>query len=145
MKNLLFTCLMALAAMGASAQTIKPCDKWLTGYIEVVPKMLDGMRIDNYVTGKLQSDTSLKAEEDCLVGVEMWVNCKGEFSFVRMQNRNKTSMTTKCATLQKELEKIIRQIKSFAPGSIGTEKKDLNFKVVVKIKENGKPVAELLF
>lgn len=145
MKNLLIVCLLSILTYGASAQKIKPCETWLTGYVDVDPKMSDGSSITKYVVGKLQADTSLKSKASCDVGLMMYVNCHGEFSYERMEYSNNPLIAAKCSELLQSLEGILKGITILSPGKIGVEKKDFIFTLVVKIKHNGKPEAEILY
>jgi len=136
--------LMLLLAVQSKSQSTKPCDKWLTDFIQVNPKMNDGGRIDKYVESELQGHTSLK-NATCMVGIQVSVNCLGEFSYQQMDYPNNKSLKAECAELLKTTEAIMNGIKNLSPGTIEGKKQDFIFKLVVKVKNNGKPVTEILY
>ena len=144
--NVLVTlCLSILTGTGAIAQAVKPCDSWLTDFITIAPKMSDGGKIDAYVAGKLQSDTSLKHEANCMVGLRISVNCNGGFSYDKMEYRNSASSAVQCSNLLKSTEQIIEGIKELSPGTIDNKKKDFVFKLVVRVTHGGIAKAEILY
>jgi hypothetical protein len=144
-KALAALCVIGLTGSVAYAQTVKPCDKWLTGYISAAPKMSDGMRIDKYVAGKLQSDTSLKSAVNCMVGLRIAVNCNGEFSYDKMEYPNNSLSAAQCSDLLQATEHIINGVKLFLPGTISNQKRDFVFKLVVRVTHNGKAKTEILY
>jgi hypothetical protein len=129
----------------ASAQKIKPCESWLSGFAQTEPKTVDGIAINKYVAGKLSGDTSLRPFATCMVGLIVYANCKGELSYEKQDYRNNPSLASQCATLLKKTEQIINGLKTVKPATVGGSEKDLIFKLVVKVKHNGKPVAEILY
>jgi hypothetical protein len=143
MKTLLVICLL-LISFSSSPQKTEPCNAWLTDFIQVEPKVSDGTPIDKYVIGKLLGDTSLKAMATCMVGLRIYVNCNGAFSYDKQDYRNNSLLAPQCSALLRKTEHIINGIK-LLPGTIGGDKKDFAFKLVVRVKHDGKPVAEILY
>ena len=139
------TCMLLLITAMAPAQNVKPCDEWLTGFIQVSPKMSDGSGIDKYVATQLQSETLLKNSATCMVGLLVHVNCRGEFSYEKMSYSNNSSLHAQCDDLLKATETIMKGIKTLSPGTIDGNKKDFTFKLLVRVKRNGKPVTEVLY
>jgi hypothetical protein len=144
-KALAALCVIGLTGSVANAQTVKPCDKWLTGYISVVPKMSDGVGIDKYVARKLQSDTLLKSAANCMVGLRIAVNCNGEFSYDKVDYPNNSLSAAQCGALLQATERLIDGIKLFSPGTISKQKKDFVVKLVVRVTHNGKAKTEILY
>ena len=107
--------------------------------------MNDGSAIDKYITTKLLDDVSLKSKATCMVGLMVYVNCQGEFSYVEQPYRNNPALAAQCDNLLEQTESILNGVKTFLPGKIAGEKKDFTFKIVVKVKHNGQPTAELLY
>jgi len=135
-----------LAVTGvAAAQKTKPCTEWQTDFVQIEPKSTDGTHINKYVASKLAGDTSLKSMATCMVGVKIFANCNGEFDYVKMDYPNNPALKKQCALLLKKTETIINGLKTLAPAKIGGQAKDFAFKLVVKVKRNGEPVAELLY
>ena len=128
-----------------SAQKTNACDAWLTDFVQVEPKVGDGEHIDKYVVQKLLGDSSLKEMATCMVGVKIYANCKGEFSYEKQNYRNNPALNAQCKLLLKKTEHILNGIKVLVPATIAGKEKDFAFKVVVRVKRNGDPVAEVLF
>jgi hypothetical protein len=147
MKTLLIICICTfwLQIGSALAQKIKPCDNWLTDFIQVEPKISDGTPIDKYVIQKLMGESSLKSMTSCMIGLKIYVNCNGQLSYEEQDYRNNPLLKSECAALLQKTETIINGINHFSPGAIGHQPKDFTFKLVVKVKGNGKPVAEILY
>jgi hypothetical protein len=145
MKTLTAIFTFLLLNIVAPAQQIKPCDNWLTDFIQVQPKVSDGTPINKYVVEKLMNDTSLKNMATCMVGLRIYTNCNGELSYVEQDYRNNPLLKSQCNALLQKTEFIINGINHFSPGTIGHQPKDFIFKLVVKVKGNGKPVAEILY
>ena len=145
MKTTLFTCTLLLLVIAGSAQSVKPCEDWVTDFIQVNPKMNDGSAIDKYVTTKLLDDASLKSKATCMIGLKIYVNCRGEYSYEKQPYRNNPALTAQCDNLLQQTESILNGVKTFLPGKIAGENKDFTFKIVVKVKHNGQPTAELLY
>ena len=144
MKTLTIICLLVLS-YGVSAQKIKPCDTWLTDFIQVDPKINDGTPINKYVAGKLMNDTSLKSMATCMVGFRLYINCNGELSYEKQDYRNNPLLTSECKALLRKTEAIVKGINQLTPARIGKENKDFICKLVVRIKHNGQPSAEILY
>jgi hypothetical protein len=144
--NVLITlCLGVFTGDVASAQTVKPCTKWLADFISVAPIMNDGGKIDAYVAEKLRGDTSLKSEANCMVGLKISVNCNGEFSYDKMEYRNSILSAVQCNNLLQATEHIVDGIKQFSPGTINNQKKDFVFKLIVRVTCSGKAKTEILY
>jgi hypothetical protein len=145
-KALVALCLIGFTGSVTNAQTAKPCDKWLTDFIQVAPKTSDGESIATYVAGKLQNDNSLiSAVANCMVGLRIAVNCNGEFSYDKMEYPNSSLSAVQCSDLLQATVDIIKGIKLFSPGTISNQKKDFVFKLVVKVTHSGKAKAEILY
>ena len=144
MKTLVVICLEMLFFIG-SAQKIKPCEEWQTDFIQVEPKITDGERIDKYVQQKLMGDTSLREMATCMVGLRIYANCNGEFSYERQTYRNNPALNRQCKLLLKKTESILNNVTTLAPATIAGKQKDFAFKLVVRIKKDGEPVAEVLY
>ena len=129
----------------ASAQKIKPCDEWLTDFVQVEPKADNGVHIDKYIVQKLLGDTTIKGMATCMVGVKIYANCKGEFSYEKQNYRNNPALNTQCKLLLKKTENILNSLKTLQPATIGGKEKDFAFKLVIRVKRNGEPVAEVLY
>ena len=142
---LIIICAFGLQAGFIQAQKVKPCDNWLSDYIQVEPKVADGTPIDKYLVQKLTDESSLKEMVTCMVGLRVYVNCNGELSYEEQTYRNKPSMKLQCAALLQKTKAIINGINHFSPGTIAHQPKDFIFKLVVMVKGNGKPVAEILY
>ena len=145
MKTLSITSALLMFFFASPAQNIKPCDDWLTDFIQVEPKMNDGAAIDKYITAKLLDDASLKSKATCMIGLKVYVNCNGEFSYEAQPYRNKPALAVQCENLLEQTERILDGAKTLLPGKIAGEKKDFAFKLVVKVKPNGQPIAELVY
>jgi hypothetical protein len=128
-----------------SAQNIKPCDAWLTDFVQVAPKVSDGTPINKYVLSKLLEDTSLKSMATCMVGLRLYTNCNGELSFEKQDYSNNPLLTSQCKALLRKTEAIMKGIKQLAPARIGKDNKDFICKLVVHVKRNGQPTAEILY
>jgi hypothetical protein len=144
MKTLTIICLLVLSCT-VSGQKIKPCDTWLTDFIQVTPKISDGAPIDKYVVSKLIGDTSLKSMATCMIGFRLYINCNGELSYEKQDYANNPLLASQCKALLHKTETIVKGIKQLAPGKIGKENKDFICKLVVRVKKNGNPVAEILY
>ena len=145
MKTLLVICMLWLQAAVVHAQKVKPCDNWLTDFIQVEPKVSDGTPIDKYIAQKLMDEATLKSMVNCMVGLQIYVNCNGELSYEEQNYRNDLALKSQCTALLQKTEAIINGVNHFSPGSTGHQPKDFIFKLVVKVKGNGKPVAEILY
>jgi hypothetical protein len=145
MKTHMIIWLLLLLSFACPAQKIKPCDTWLTDFIQIEPKTSEGTPIDKYVIGKLIDDTALKNMATCMVGLRIYSNCNGELSYEKQDYSNNPLLASQCKTLLRKTEAIMKGIKEFAPGRMGKQNKDFIFKLVVRVKRNGKPVAEVLY
>jgi hypothetical protein len=144
MKTFAIIWLLVLS-YAAPAQKIKPCDAWLTDFIQVEPKIIDGTPINKYVVGKLMNDTSLKSMATCMVGLRLYTNCNGELSYEKQDYPNNPLLAPQCKALLRKTESILKGLNQLAPARIGKENKDFICKLVVHIKHNGQPVAEVLY
>jgi hypothetical protein len=145
MKTQMIIGFLLFISLAAPAQKVKPCDKWNMDYIQVDPKISNGSPIDKYVLAKLQEDTSLKAMATCMAGLRIYANCNGEFSFEKQAYINDERLARQCIILQHKIKTIMNGVKSLTQGRKSGKSKDLIFKLVVRIKRNGKPVAEILY
>jgi hypothetical protein len=135
MKTLLIISYMLwLQADSVQAQKIKPCDNWLTDFIQTEPKISDGTPINKYVAQKLMDEPQLKSMISCMVGLRIYVNCNGELSYDEQFYRNNPLMKAQCDALLQKTESILNGISHFSPGTIGHQPKDFIFKLVVKVK-----------
>ena len=141
--SVIVLCLLCVEIV--SAQKIKPCCEWLTDFVQVEPKVDNGIHIDKYVVQKLQGDTSIKEMATCMVGVKIYANCKGEFSYEKQDYSNNAMLNAQCKVLLKKTENILNSIKALLPATIGGKAKDFAFKLVVRVKPNGEPIAEILY
>jgi hypothetical protein len=145
MKTYVFLICIILFSLKSGAQTIAPCEKWITDFVRVEPKLSNGNDIDKYVLSKLEGDTSLKRMAGCMVGLRIYSNCNGELSFEKQPYINDEQLTSQCLILQHKLERIMKEVKSLNPARTAGKNRDFIFKLVVKIKRNGKPVTEILY
>ena len=108
MKTMKLIYLLVLLSSGAFAQKIKPCDDWQTDFIQVEPKTDNGLAIDKYVEQQLLKDTSLRTMATCMVGIKVYANCNGEFSYEPQTYRNNASLSKQCNALLKKTEHAIQ-------------------------------------
>ena len=141
---ILFGILWSLT-MSTAAGKINPCDKWTVDFIQVDPRVNDGTSIDKYVQSKLQDDTSLQGMINCMVGLRIYSNCNGEFSFENQPYLNDDRSAKECKILQQKIVTIMKGIKNLKPGRTARKDQDFIFKLVVRVKRNGKPSAEILY
>ena len=145
MKTISIICVIWLQAIMVYSQKIKPCDSWLTDFIQVEPKMDDGTPIEKYVVQKLTEDASVRNMATCMVGLQIYSNCHGELSYEKQDYANNPFLETKCIALLQKTEAILKSVNRLSPGTLGHQPKDFIFKLVVQVKHNGKPIAEILY
>ena len=144
MKTLLLNCCL-LILLGASAQDIKPCTAWETGFAQQEPKMIDGTKLEKYILDKLTAEVVLKDKTKGELGLYMYVNCKGEFSYSAMKYPMNTLSDDDYRYLLKKTEDLMHGIKLLEPAKVSGKPQDMIVKLIVKVDKKGRLCSELIY